>query len=191
MLIHTLALQFIRHSLSTTSGAVLAISVGVLVQEDIATVAVGMMAADRLVSIPLAMASLAVATVINNLVMYGIGRSAFNFPSLRRWVKDRPSLRKLLDAKLVSTVMTTQFLPAARLPIYVGCGFFALSFPRFAIAATVAAVIWSPIVFTCAYFYGMYALTWFGLLRWPIALVFIMASAVAARAHWRRLANDE
>ena len=190
MFIHSLAVQFIRHSLSTTSGAVAAIFVGVLIQEDVATVAVGMMAADHLVNIPLAMISLGAATIVNNIAMYGVGWLALTFPSLRRWVRDRPSLRALLNDRLISTVMTTQFLPAARLPIYAGCGFFALPFPRFAAVASIAAILWSPTVFTCAYFYGMYALTWFGLLRWPIALAFLIAWTFVARTYWRNLASE-
>ena len=126
------------------------------VQEDVTTVAVGMMAADLLVPIPLAMVSLVVATVLNNFAMYGIGRLALSFPRLRRWVesRNRLALRALLDDRLVSTVVTTQFLPGMRLPIFTTCGFFKLSFRRFAASVICVAPVWSPLVFTCAYFYG-------------------------------------
>ena len=95
-------IQYIQASLAKPSAAALAITAGVFVQEDVTTVAVGMMAADLLVPIPLAMASLAIATVLNDFAMYGIGRFAFLFPPLRRWVESRNhlSLRASLDNSL-------------------------------------------------------------------------------------------
>ena len=87
MFLHILVLQFIRSSLSTSFGAALAIALGIFVQEDITTVAVGIMAADHLISIPLAITSLLVATILNDLAMYGVGRLAHSSPRLRRWVE--------------------------------------------------------------------------------------------------------
>ena len=192
MFLHTVMIQYIQASLAKPSAAALAITAGVFVQEDVTTVAVGMMAADLLVPIPLAMASLAVATVLNDFAMYGIGRFAFLFPPLRRWVESRNhlSLRASLDNRLVSTVVTTQFLPGMRLPIFAACGFLKLSFPRFAAAVICVTPVWSPLVFTCAYFYGLYALTWFGIARWPIALILVLILAMAGRRHWRNLGKN-
>ena len=192
MFLHTAMIQYIQASLDKPSAAALAITAGVFVQEDVTTVAVGMMAADLLVPIPLAMASLTVATVLNDFAMYGIGRFAFLVPSLRRWVesRNRLSLRASLDHRLVSTVVTTQFLPGMRLPIFAACGFFKLSFPRFAAAVICVTPVWSPLVFTCAYFYGLYALAWFGIARWPIALILVLILAMAGRRHWRNLGKN-
>jgi membrane protein DedA with SNARE-associated domain len=192
MFLHTAMIQYIQASLDKPSAAALAITAGVFVQEDVTTVAVGMMAADLLVPIPLAMASLTVATVLNDFAMYGIGRFAFLVPSLRRWVesRNRLSLRASLDHRLVSTVVTTQFLPGMRLPIFAACGFFKLSFPRFAAAVICVTPVWSPLVFTCAYFYGLYALTWFGIARWPIALILVLILAMAGMRHWRNLGKN-
>jgi membrane protein DedA with SNARE-associated domain len=192
MLLHTVMIQYIRASLAKPSAAALAITAGVFVQEDVTTVAVGMMAADLLVPIPLAMVSLVVATVLNNFAMYGIGRLALSFPRLRRWVesRNRLALRALLDDRLVSTVVTTQFLPGMRLPIFTTCGFFKLSFRRFAASVICVAPVWSPLVFTCAYFYGFYALSWFGIMRWPIALILVLILAMAGRTHWKNFTKD-
>ena len=109
------------------------------------------------------------------------------FPVIFCESRSRRSLREVLNEQLVSTVVTTQFLPAMRFPIYIGCGFFGLSFRRFAISVMCASVVWSPLVFTCAYFYGVYTLNWFGLLRWPIALALVFITGVAARTYWKNL----
>ena len=52
MAIHHFMLALIRASLTTPWAAALAIILGVLIQEDITAVAVGMMAAEHLVGIP-------------------------------------------------------------------------------------------------------------------------------------------
>jgi membrane protein DedA with SNARE-associated domain len=182
-------ISLIRSSLSAPLGAGLAIMFGVFIQEDITTVTVGMMASEHLVSIPLAMVSLAIGAMLNDFGLYGLGRLAITHPGLHRWVmhEKRLPLRAWLGEHLVSTVMTTQFLPGMRLPIYGACGFFALPFPRFAMAVIGVVIVWSPLLFTAAYFYGMYTLAWFGFWRWPIALLAVSMLAFAGRSFWKNM----
>jgi membrane protein DedA with SNARE-associated domain len=184
--------SLIRSSISTPLGAGLAIIFGVFIQEDITTVTVGMMAAEHLVPVPLAMVCLVIGTILNDFGLYGLGRLAITHPGLHRWVKNekRLPLRTWLSGRLVATVMTTQFLPGMRLPIYAACGFFALPFPRFAIAVMCVAVVWSPLVFTAAYFYGIYTLAWFGFWRWPIALAGVLLLAYAGHTYWKSMTRD-
>jgi len=189
MPVHGFVVRFIQASLSTTLGASFAIIIGVLIQEDVATVTVGMMAAEHLIAIPLALISLAIGTILNDCALYSLGRFAITHPRLRRWVEHekRLPLRTWLNKRLVSTVVTTQFLPGMRLPIYAACGFFALSFRRFFLSVVGVVLIWSPLVFTCAYYYGFYTLRWFGLWRWPIALAAVIAAGFAGQVYWRHM----
>jgi membrane protein DedA with SNARE-associated domain len=148
-----------------------------------------MMAAEHLIPVPFAMLCLVTGTILNDFGLYGLGRLAFSHPGLHRWVKHekRLPLRTWLSRRLVSTVMTTQFLPGMRLPIFAACGFFALPFPRFAAAVVCVAAIWSPLVFTGAYFYGEYTLVWFGFWRWPIALAGVLVLAYAGHTYWKSM----
>jgi len=189
MPLHGFAVTFIRASLSTTSGVSFAIIVGVLVQEDVATVAVGMMAAQHLIAIPAAVISLMIGTMLNDCALYGLGRLAITHPRLHRWMQDkkRLPLHDWLQKRLVATVITTQFLPGMRLPVFGACGMFELPFRVFALSVIGVVVIWSPLVFTCAYFYGVYTLHWLGLWRWPVALIAVSAVTMIGRAYWTRL----
>jgi membrane protein DedA with SNARE-associated domain len=189
MPIHRFMLAMIRASLATPLVAGFAIILGVLIQEDITTVAVGMMAAEHRVAIPLALTALVTGTVLNNVVLYGIGRAASVFPKLQRWInnKARAPLRGWLNGQLVKTVVTTQFLPGLRLPIFATCGFFALSFSRFLISAALVAAVWAPLVFTCAYFFGIYTLHWLGLWRWPVALALVLMLIYAGQRYWKNI----
>src|SRR5262249_28787386 len=126
-----------------------------------------------------------------DVAIYGGGRLARSFPRLRRWLMDesRAPLNAWLEEQLVKTVVTTQFLPGPRFPIFGACGFFALSFTRFTIPALAVALVWAPLVFTCAYFYGLYTLDWLGLWRWPIALCLVIALIYAGQRHWKNVTN--
>jgi membrane protein DedA with SNARE-associated domain len=190
--IHRFMLDLIRASLATPWAAALAIILGTLIQEDITAVAVGMMAAEHRIAIPLALAALIVGTIINDVAIYGVGRAAGIFPRLDAWLhqESRAPLKYWLEKQLVKTVVTTQFLPGLRFPIFGACGFFALSFPRFAFAATAVALVWAPLVFTCAYFYGLYTLEWMGLWRWPVALLLVLALVYAGRQHWKNITKE-
>jgi len=192
MALHHLMLALIRASLATPWAACLAIILGVLIQEDITVVAVGMMAAEHLVGIPLALAALVAGTVLNDIVIYGAGRAARVFPRLNRWLhhESRTPLKAWLDEQLVKTVVTTQFLPGLRFPIFGACGFFALSFGRFTITAACVALVWAPLVFTCAYYYGLYTLDWLGLWRWPVALALVLMLIFAGQRYWKNI-NQE
>ncbi len=182
---------FLQASLSSPAAEALAIAIAVLFQEDVTAVIVGMMAADRLVPPPVAVISLIVGELVNDFGLYGIGRLAITHPGLRRWVEHekRLPLRSRLNTSLIPTVAAVQFMPGLRLPIYIACGFFSLSFRRFAVGIVPAVAVWTLLVFFCSYFYGEYAANLFGLWEWPIAIVFIVGVGFAARASWGKL-ND-
>jgi membrane protein DedA with SNARE-associated domain len=72
-----------------------------------------------------------------------------------------------------------------RLPTYLACGFFSLPFGRFAEAVIIGSLIWVPLLFGAAYFFGYYTLDWLGLWRWPIALAAVGVLVFAGRRHWK------
>jgi len=183
----TLLFHLIPHAPSPFELAI-AIILATFVLEDATMVAVGVMAADRLVSIPLGLASLATGIALGDFGLYGIGRLAISHPGLRRWVesdKFKP-LRSWLDRRLYSTVIAARFLPGVRLPTYLACGFFAVPFSRFAIPVVGATIVWCLLLFTCSYYFGMYTLAVLGIWRWPIAIGCVAVLYLFGRVHWQR-----
>lgn len=185
------ALAILHASSSSSAAKALAIIIAVLLQEDVTAVAIGMIASQGLVSIPLAMGSLVVGELINDFGLYGIGRLAITHPRLRRWVEHekRLPLRSRLNDSLITTVMAVQFMPGMRLPIYIACGFFSLSLRRFTIGILPAVAAWSPLVFSCSYFYGEHAARLIGAWEWPVAVILVVAAGYAARIYWKRSAD--
>jgi membrane protein DedA with SNARE-associated domain len=180
--------RFIQGALATTLGTGAAIVIGTFILEDATMVAVGVMAADRQIAVPLALASLATGIALGDFGLYGIGRLAARFPLVQRWVNTerlRP-IRAWLNDKLYVTVVTTRFMPGMRLPTYLACGFFAVPFRRFAIPVMGATVVWCALLFTCAYWFGVYTLSWLGIWQWPIALGAVFVLMMVGRARWKQ-----
>lgn len=192
MPIYTLPFHLVPGAFTTWFGTAVAIILATFILEDAATVAVGVMAADGLVSAPLALASLATGIALGDFGLYGIGQLAVSYPRLKRWMegeKLRP-IRNWLDKKLYSTVIAARFLPGARLPTYVACGFFAVSFSRFATPVIGATIVWSSFLFACSYYFGMYTLALLGIWRWPVALGCVGLLYLFGRVHWSRAMRD-
>jgi membrane protein DedA with SNARE-associated domain len=177
---------------ATSLGTALAIILATFILEDATMVAVGVMAADSLVSVPLALGSLAAGIALGDLGLYGIGRLAITHPRLRRWLHSErfTPFRSWLDKRLYATVIAARFLPGARLPTYLACGFFAVPFPRFGLPVIGATLVWTVLLFACSYYFGMYTLAFLGVWRWPIVLFCIAVLYIVGRMRWRRAMRD-
>src|SRR3974390_2139727 len=184
--------HMIQGALSSSLGTGVAIILATFVLEDAAMVAVGVMAADGLLSVPLGLGSLATGIALGDFGLYGMGRLATAYPRLGRFVHSerlRP-LATWLNVKLYSTVIAARFLPGARLPTYLACGFFAVPFSRFAVPVVGATIVWSILLFFCAFYFGIYTMTLLGIWRWPIALAGVVLLSLISRARFSQAMRD-
>ncbi len=183
----TFITHLIQSGLATSVGTAMAIILATFILEDAAMVAVGVMAADGLLSVPLGLASLATGIALGDFGLYGMGRLATTHPRLGRFVHSErlKPLAKWLHVKLYSTVITARFLPGARLPTYLACGFFSVPFSRFAIPVVGATLVWSVLLFSCAFYFGVYTMTFLGIWRWPIALAGVLLLTFVSRARFK------
>jgi len=185
----SLPFHLLQGAMTTPAGTAFAIIVATLILEDAAMVAVGVMAADRLISVPLGLASLIAGIAIGDLGLYGIGRLAITHPRLRGWVHSErfKPFRAWLDRELISTVIAARFMPGARLPTYLACGFFAVPFRRFGMSVTGATIAWGGLLFAASYYFGALTEHLLGLWRWPVALLFLVGLYFAGRRHWKHV----
>ena len=151
----------------------LAIIVATFIHEDIATVATGMMVADGVTSVGVALPALYIGIVAGDLGLYGMGRLvALNRISKRLSGGRRFSALKIwLDERLVAGVFLVRFLPGLRMPAYTTYGFFAMPFRRFVVSVIVAASIWTTGLFYLSYEFGTLTADWLGVLRWPVITI--------------------
>jgi membrane protein DedA with SNARE-associated domain len=159
----------------------LAIIGATFIHEDIATVATGMLVADGVTSIAVALPALYIGIVAGDLGLYGIGRLvALNRLSKRLAGGKRFSALKIwLDERLVAGVFLVRFLPGLRMPAYTTYGFFAMPFVRFVLSVVAAASIWTTGLFYLSYKFGTLTEDWLGVLRWPVIIILAILPLIA------------
>jgi membrane protein DedA with SNARE-associated domain len=150
-----------------------AIIVGTFIHEDIATVATGMLVAEGVTSVGVALPALYVGIVTGDLGLYGTGRLvALNFLSeSRRGGRRFLALKMWLDERIVPGVLMVRFIPGLRMPAYTTYGFFAMPFRRFVVSVILAASIWTTGLFYLSYEFGALTVDWLGVLRWPVIII--------------------
>ena len=163
------------------------ILLGTFVLEDAATILAAMDVQVGKVPLAVAMVSLYVGIVVGDLGLYGLGRLAAGTPWARRWAPpDRfARSREWLQGHVFAAVFVSRFLPGARLPTYTACGYLRADFKRFTLAAIVATLIWTTLLFGVSLRLGDYMVAHLGTWRWAgmvgFALTVVLAGRLVAR----------
>lgn len=163
------------------------IILGAIFSEDVTAVIVGILAADGIISIPLALACLFIGIIFGDSGIYLLGRIARTHPRLAHYV-DHDFLapfRAWLGKRLVLTVFSARFIPGSRFLTYVASGFFRAPFPTFLLTTITAASIWTTILFSVSYWFGGFTSGWLAHLRWGIAAIFLLSLFFIGRHNLR------
>lgn len=178
---------FLSHLIGGSVGShallALAIMLGTFFLEDTTTVIVGLLAADHIIGIPIALASLYAGIIVGDIGLYTLGYLASANARLARYVDHDfvAPFRAWLETRFVLTVFSARFIPGSRLPTYTASGFFRSPLSTFIMTAIVATSIWTTILFTASYWFGNLTSEWMGPVRWGIALAFLLALFFIAR----------
>ena len=163
------------------------IVLGTFVLEDAATVLAAMQAQSGHLQIEVALLALYAGIILGDLGLYGLGALSARVPLLARWVP--PSRmrqgRVWLDGRVFKVVFISRFIPGARLPTYTACGFLHANLRRFALAAVVATLVWTSLLFSVSLKVGALLMEHLGAWRWAGAIGFaaivILVGRTAAR----------
>ena len=161
--------------------------VGTFILEDAATVLAAMRVQDSSLSWAVALGSLYVGIIVGDMGLYGLGRLGASFPRLRRLVPEQRQEhgREWLNRHVFRVVFVSRFVPGARLPTYTACGFLSASFRRFALAAVVATLIWTSLLFGLSLRVGQVLVDYLGAWRWigavGFAAVIVAMGRIVAR----------
>lgn len=156
---------------------------GTFILEDAATIIAASQVEAGAIPLAVALASLYVGIVLGDLGLYGLGRLAALFPWAQRWAP-RAAMQRTrawLQGNVFKTVFISRFLPGARLPTYTLCGFVHASFARFALAAIVATLIWTSLLFAVSLRVGAFLIAHLGAWRWAGVAVFAATILVIGR----------
>jgi len=167
----------------------LAIIIGTFILEDAATVLAAMQVQDGSIAFWVALTALYCGIILGDLGLYGLGRLAALWPWAMRLLpaRRRESSRLWMNRHVFRVVFISRFVPGARLPTYTTCGYLGASFKRFALAASVATLIWTTLLFLASLHVGRMLMNHFGAWRWAGALVFaamiVLMGRLVARFH--------
>lgn len=168
-------IEIINGAISNWALLSLAIIVGSLVLEDTTVVVVGMLAADGIISVPLALFSLYLGVVLGDMGFYLLGYLASTHSRLSKYVDHAHVVffRAWLESRYILTIFSARFIPGSRLPTYAASGFLRSPFSTFLLTAIVATSFWTTILFFLSFWFGSVTTEWIDGQRWAIALVFV------------------
>ncbi len=173
--------SFLYHFITGEAGSStllsLAIILGTFILEDPTTIIVGVLAADGIISVPLALLSLYTGIVVGDIGLYCLGWLASTSPRLARYVDHDliAPFRAWLETRYILTIFSARFIPGARLPTYTSSGFFRSPLSTFIIVAIGATSIWTTLLFSASYWFGSLTSAWLGPVRWSIAGIALIA----------------
>ena len=152
-----------------------AIVLATFILEDVATIAAALLAADGMIPPQLALAALFTGIFIGDLALYGIGAAARTREWIRGWIGEHRMLkgRLWLKRRYITALIGARFMPGLRLPTYTSSGFLGLPFWPFAGVAAGAGLVWTSLVFSLVYFFGLMAVEHLGPWRWALAAVLL------------------
>lgn len=159
------------------------IVLGTFILEDAATVLAAITVAEGGVSIPLALSALYAGIVLGDIGLYALGRLSSHIVQLERFVPGHKRLRgrEWLKGRVFSVVFISRFIPGARLPTYTACGFLRADLRQFILAAVVATLIWTSLLFEVALHVGNLLLPYLGAWRWVGAIGFVIVVILIGR----------
>lgn len=162
----------------------LLIVLGTFILEDAATVLAAMHAQSGGISLPLALGSLYAGIVLGDLGLYALGRLSTRIEFIARLVPQSRMRqgRDWLEGRVFSVVFISRFIPGARLPTYTACGFLKADIKRFALAAIVATLIWTSLLFGISLKVGAILMQYLGAWRWAGGIGFALAIILIGRA---------
>lgn len=140
----------------------LAIVIAAYVSEDLTCIASGLLVAQGILSLPLAIAACLVGLFTSDVALFLVGRW-FGAPAVRRLISDAAIERATgwLQKRGPLVIIISRFTPGTRLPTYLMAGALRMPAGMFIFYFAIATAIWTPILVSLAAAYGRLAEQWF------------------------------
>lgn len=183
--------SFLFNIIGNSAGSVVLLSLviilGTFFIEDPTTIVVGVLAADGIIPIHLALFSLFIGIVLGDIGLYCLGRYASTHPRFACYVDHDfiAPFRAWLETRYILTIFSARFIPGARLPTYASSGFFRSPLSTFIAVAIGATSIWTTLLFSTSYWFGNFTSEWVGPVRWGFALIFLLVLFFVGRHNIR------
>ena len=144
--------------------------------EDITTVVVGVLAADGLIPVPIALISLYAGIAVGDTALYTLGAFARTHPRLAHYIEHdfTAPFRSWLEHKYAFKVFSGHFVPGFRFTTFVASGFFRLPLRTYIPMVIAGGLVLEITLFTISYWFGSITTGWLSHARWGIAGAFLL-----------------
>lgn len=134
----------------------LGIFFGPFVQEDAAVITAATLSAADGSHFPVIFFVILAGLFASDIWKYWIGYAAHTSPRARRYAEREHVLafRGKVRRNLFMTLLTARFVPLARVPVYVACGYFKVSYPKFCLFIFFTALPYCLLIFALCYGLG-------------------------------------
>lgn len=134
----------------------LGIFFGPFVQEDAAVIAAASLSAADSSHFPIIFFVILAGLFLSDIWKYWIGYAAHTSSRARAYAEREHVLefRGKVRRNLFMTLLTARFVPLARVPVYVACGYFKVSYPKFCLFIFFTALPYCIVIFTLCHGLG-------------------------------------
>lgn len=180
-------LNFLTHFTADTATSEVLLSLAIVLCamffEDVTTVVVGVLAADALVDVPLALLSIYAGIALGDTALYSLGALARTHPRLAHYIEHdlTAPFRSWLEHGYALKAFSGHFIPGFRIATYAASGFFRFPLRTYIPMAIAGGLFLETILFTLSYWFGAFSSKWVGEVRWGIAAVFLLILFFIAR----------
>lgn len=168
--------HFIGGEIGSTVLLPLAIILCALILEDLTIVIVGVLAADGILPIPVAVVSLYIGAALGDTALYALGSFARTHPRLAHYIDHdfTAPFRSWLEHGYAFKVFSGHFVPGFRFTTYVASGFFRYPLSTYIPMAIAGGLTLVTILFTISYWFGSVTSGVVSHARWGIAGAFLL-----------------
>lgn len=134
----------------------LGIALGPFVQEDAAVLAAATLSASNPAHFPNVFFVILVGLILSDIWKYWIGWAALKHERARAFAEKKhvANLQDKVQTHLLFTLLGARFLPLARIPAYVACGYFKVSYPKFCLIVAFTALLYTAVIFSLCHYLG-------------------------------------
>lgn len=126
------------------------------VQEDVAIMTAASLGANNPSYFPTIFLVILSGLFVSDVWKYWIGWAALRHPKARAFAEKKQvaELQEKVQEYPLVTIFTVRFVPLARIPAYVACGFFKVPYWKFCLFIAFSATIYTSIIFAICYWVG-------------------------------------
>lgn len=135
----------------------LGVFISPFVQEDAAVIAAATLSASNPQEyFPIVFVILVLGLFFSDIWKYWIGYSAHASSRARKWAeKDKVmAMSEKIQRHAITTLLTARFLPFARMPAYIACGYFKMNYVKFCTIIFGTALLYASVIFALIHLLG-------------------------------------